>query len=592
MGQMRDKTEQYAGRYILKILLAAAVLVNLKSIFCDFDIDTEYAAAMSWRMLKGDHMFVDMWEPHQTSAFLATFLMWIFVKAMGSANGVILWLHTAGMLLHVTITWLLWLFLRDRADRKVAALMCVFFLAARPKDIVYPEFSNMQIWLSVLFFLCMMLHLEAKQKNSKKWLLAAALCLSMEVLAYPSCVMAAIGGIILLWLYAEDKWKDILLLLGTCVAAGSMYVGYFAMRIGLPAFVQGLHNMISADGSHQWESHLGFADYFGHLGESLLWIAVCFAISVILFFVISQAARLLTKGKGQADAMGRRENAVFESAGWGQYFVFLFSVVLLGTDVYRALVQSQRIAYGAIYILIIAAALWHFKHCGETLRRMVCVGMVISGCTFAGTVLLTNLDMLYNVMYLVLAVMISFLPIAAADNSQNPLPGRRMGYRILIVFCISILLRRGMMMKTPTGFSNPLKLGGIVKSGPAMGIVMDYMGAFVINSTMEEWDAYVHDGDSILIVGSGGVSTLGYMYAGTNISMPSTTCTPTYNEKILDYWETHPDKYPDCVIVQCWYGELGVDEDSWIMKWITNEYCPAVSADGKFWRYYRADGLF
>lgn len=474
-------------------------------------------------------------------------------------------------------------FLRDRTDRRVAALMCVFFLAARPKDIVYPEFSNMQLWFSVLFFMCMILHLEASQKGAKRWLFVAALCLSMEVLVYPSCVTVAIGGAILLWWYSEDKWKDILLLMGTCAAAGSIYAGYFVMRIGLSAFVQGLRNMILADGSHQWEGRLSFVNYFGQFGESLLWIVICFVITVVLFFMISLAKRFWHEGKG-------RSTDVF----WGQRqnFALLFSLILLGTDVFRALVQSQRIAYGAIYVLMIAVALWHFKHCRAALCRMVCAGMMISGCTFAGTVLLTNLNMLYNVMYLVLAVMVSFLPLAEADTSQNPLSGRRMGYRILIVFCIGILLRRGMMMKTPSGLNNPLKLGGIVKSGPAMGIVMDYMGAFVINFTMEEWNAYVHDGDNILIVGSGGVSTLGYMYADTNISMSSTTCTPTYNEKLLDYWEAHPEKYPDCVIVQCWYGELGVDEDSWIMKWITNEYCPAASADGKFWRYYRADGLF
>lgn len=581
MGQMSDKIKQYTGRYLLKLLLAAAVLVNIKSIFCDFDVDGQYATVMSWRMLRGDHMFLDMWEPHQTSAFLTTFLMWIFVKVTGSVNGVILWLHTAGVLLHGTITWLLWLFLRDRADRRAAALMCIFFLAARPKDMVYPEFSNMQLWFSVLFFMCMVLHLEAAQKSGKKWLFVAALCLSAEVVAYPSCVAVAVGGIILLWVYSEDKWKDILVLMGTCAAAGFVYVGYFALRIGLPAFVQGLQNMISTDGSHQWGSRLSFVNYFGKFGESLLWIVVCFIITVALFFLIFFAERFLHEEKERnADAFW----------GSGQYFAFLFSLVLLSTDVLRALVQGQRIAYGAIYVVLIAVALWRFKHCGDALRRLVCVGMVISGCTFVATILLTNIDMLYTVMYLVLAVMVSFLPLAAVDTSQNPLPGHRMGYRILIVFCIGILLRRGMMVKTPTGLSRPMQLGGIVRSGPAKGIVMDYMGAFVINSTMEEWDNYVHDGDSILIVGSGGVSTLAYMYADTNISMSSTTCTPTYNEKILDYWAAHPEKYPDCVIVQCWYGELGVAEDSWIMKWITNEYSPAVSEDGAFWRYYRADG--
>lgn len=576
MGQRIKGTEEYAGRHILRVLLIAAVLVNIKSIFFDFDIDAEYATAMSYRMLKGDRMFLEMWEPHQTSAFLTTFLMKIYVALMGTTTGVILYLHTVGALLHGAVTWLLWLFLKKRTDRLWAGLMCVFFLVARPKDIVYPEFSNMQLWFSVLLFLCILLYLENCRR--KRWLLLAALCLCLEVIAYPSCVIVAFGVALILWFYSEDKWKDILLFLGACAVVGSAYMGFFVVRIGWSGLGRALGNIVSADGSHQGEKRMGVVNYFGQFGKSLLWIAIC--------FVIAWLWNRLIGAKRKTD-----EDSGPEDVGSDGRFPFLFGMILLCSDVVRAMVWSQRIAYGGIYVVMIAAALFGLRHCGDRERRIVCAGMVISGCSFVGTILLTNLNMLYNTMYLVLAVMVSFLPLGAGLPRKTMLFRKVIRCHVLILFCIGILFRRGVMVKTPSGFSSPLELGGVVKGGPAIGIVTDYMGAFVINSTLAEWGNYVYEGDNVLIVGSGGVSTLGYLYADTGVSVQSTICTPTYNEKLLEYWEEYPDKYPDCVIVSCWYGELKVEEESWIMTWLDNEYQPADYAEGMFWRYYRAEGF-
>ena len=75
------KKTLFEGKYriLAFLLIIGAILVNIKSIFTDFDVDSEYAIAMAYRMIKGDRMVAQMWEPHQTSAFLCAFFMKIYM---------------------------------------------------------------------------------------------------------------------------------------------------------------------------------------------------------------------------------------------------------------------------------------------------------------------------------------------------------------------------------------------------------------------------------------------------------------------------------------------------------------------------------
>ena len=121
-----------------------------------------------------------------------------------------------------------------------------------------------------------------------------------------------------------------------------------------------------------------------------------------------------------------------------------------------------------------------------------------------------------------------------------------------------------------------------------MGWVSDYVSAYSIDISMEEWNEYVNPGESVLIIGSSPLNPIAYMYMDTTVSMHSVMCDPTYNESLLEYWNTHPEKYPDVVIAKSWYGDLlFLEEDSWIMQWLVNEFRPEGYIDGCFWRYYR-----
>ncbi|MBP5276228.1 MAG: hypothetical protein J6Z07_05455, partial [Lachnospiraceae bacterium] len=78
---------------IIIVLWLFSIGTIIKSIFTEYGYDSSYHLAMSWRHINGDRMFLEMWEPHQTSAFVLDMLMSIYRMIVPSMNGVALYLQ-------------------------------------------------------------------------------------------------------------------------------------------------------------------------------------------------------------------------------------------------------------------------------------------------------------------------------------------------------------------------------------------------------------------------------------------------------------------------------------------------------------------
>lgn len=555
MQKQCDSVRMRIENWIMLFLLLAAVAVNIKSIFMDCDVDVEYAVAMSARMLQGDRMFLEMQEPHQTSAFLCTVLMKLFVAVTGGTTGVIVYLNCCGVLIHGAVTGITYAFLKKRVDLHVARLMSIFLLTVRPKALVFPEFSNMQLWFSILLFLSFVCYLE--QQERKHLLLLSSVFLCLEIISYPSCIIVWLPIVVLLWVYSATKWKDILLFTGACFVQGCAYVGYFILRVGsIDAFWRALQHIVMGDTSHHKAARPDMGMYWGYFGDSLIWLVGSLIAALLLNWVIRR-------------------------------FILLYGLFLLLGLAIKIFCFEVRLIHVSLFLLMIGVAIWGCRYCTEQERKMVVVGMAVSVASFVATLLLTNMDLTTILMYLILAVMVAFIPMGKILPKKALFGKKTIKYSGLVLFCVIMLFQRMFTLKTFVGLSDPLDLGGIVRSGPAMGLVTDYMGAYVRNISETEWGQYVQPGDSVLLVEDGAVSTLGYLYGDTYVSAPSTICTPTFDEGLLEYWREYPQKYPDVVAVQCWYGELKVNENSWIMQWLDTE-CEVESVEeGTFWRYYR-----
>ena len=72
---------------LILVLVCAAVM--LRSAFTGLEIDEEYALSLGYRLVSGDRLFYDMWEPHQLSSLPAAALLAMFIGITGGTTGVL-----------------------------------------------------------------------------------------------------------------------------------------------------------------------------------------------------------------------------------------------------------------------------------------------------------------------------------------------------------------------------------------------------------------------------------------------------------------------------------------------------------------------
>ncbi len=81
--------------------------------------------------------------------------------------------------------------------------------------------------------------------------------------------------------------------------------------------------------------------------------------------------------------------------------------------------------------------------------------------------------------------------------------------------------------------------------------------------------------------------TTPYMMTGAQVAHYSIVDPTAYDERLLTYWELYPEKQPNVIVVDCWYGELQENPDSWIMRYIENDFGYTQVNDGRYVRFYR-----
>ena len=99
MKNISEKTKKNIEIAMMIVLAVMAVIVSVKSVLVDFGFDDAYSVAMSYRHLSGDRLFLEMWEPHQTSIFVIDLLMLVYSIFVPSFEGASIYLNICGTLL-------------------------------------------------------------------------------------------------------------------------------------------------------------------------------------------------------------------------------------------------------------------------------------------------------------------------------------------------------------------------------------------------------------------------------------------------------------------------------------------------------------
>ena len=558
------------GKRIRLCLLLVAIGLNIKYIFVDFGIDAEFQISMAYRLATGDTMFKEMWEAYQMSAFLCAFFIKIYLMLFKTTTGLVLYLQVVGVLLDWAIAYLVYRTVdKYLHHQNVGFAMAWLLVVVSPKDVPMPEYANMQIWFSLLVCITLFLYDKTKQKIL---LVLSALSLCAAVLSYPSCLIL-VFGIAFLLLYKGEK-KGLLIYLVVCAATAIVFLCVTMRNISLEEFGIFFENMLAMETSHAVGAGEKFLAYLTDAGKIGLLLASAYLIAY-----------------GMIKLVGARKESAGDKKSYAMLTDILFCilVMLVGLYVIPNWRVYNRYSYSILFIAVIIVGVRYVKKLsGDKLYFYYC-GTMISVLNFLATLILTDLELSGSVPYLLIAVVFAFVPISEAwKDADEKVLGNALKRFVLLCGVLLLVFRnvyiiRPMYLQANTIFD----IRGIVKTGPAIGIISEYMGPYMQNASVEEWEQYVPDGSNIWLIGDP-LDTLGYLYADTNIAAPSTVCTPGYNESVQEYWQMNPDKYPDVVIASCWYGTLNSQlvNNEWIMNWLEEEFQPSHYVDGKYWRYY------
>ena len=566
-GNLQD-SQSRKHRLIYIVLTVTALLCGLIWSVTNVSHDCTYHISMSQRLLSGDRMFLEMWEPHQTSAFLTAALMWIYEKIFRTTTGIVLYLQVCGILIRGGIALLLYRALRRELEKPLAYGCALLFFLISPKDFALPEFANMQLWFSTLSAIC----LHAYLRGGKRLTLAAgAFCLCLAVLSYPSCLVLFPGAIALLARYSPDRRGGILTFSGVCAGAGIAVAGYFLLTLGPDTLLQCIKGMLALEPSHTVSATDKLA---GYLQDALRILPVFLAVGAAGFVLsrLLHSLRRPAEGNGQE----RRQLWLLCSAG-----------ILLAGFLLNILSLQDRTAYSLIFMAVIAAGSWNLRKLTDGEKRLYLCLTTFGSLEFLATLLLSNMPLLPSVPYALPAIIAALIPIEKAFTCVEM---KKWGYRCFI--CLVMLLAfRCVYIRTPlTGkgqMCSILSDLSVVRSGPAWGIISNEDGVCIERDSYPEWKQWIRPGDKVWIIGVP-ANTLGYLYEDVVVAGPSTMSTPSYSSAVLEYWRMNPDKYPDVIVAESYLGTLvyELQTNTWLLSWLEEEYRPEQVVDGTYYKYY------
>jgi hypothetical protein len=562
-------TRKISPNFMRTALLVLTVLAALKVLFVGFGLDEEYQIVMSYRIATGDTMFRTALEPHQMSSFLCTPLILLYLALFHTTTGIVLYLRLCGTAIHLGITLLLVRSLRSSLDEQLCFYLGLLYFNILPKQIITPEFGIMQVWFLTLFFCCLRWDRRTEGKSLLPVLLAG-LCMAAETLSYPSCVI--LFPLLLFFLLRRrpaHRAAAGLTFTATCLVCGAVYLLFILGGRSLSELLEVFSFLVAGDATHS----IGLGMRLLHLLRD----CGLYTLTEGLLFAVSYAAELLLAKKRGEEKKIPRMLAVsvflacllqvilwtFAHQGYESFSIYLVHPAVAGLFAGTKLKKTER-------------ADWH-------------EWILASLLSLLAVVLLTDLGLTESIPHGLLGALagvVLYWNVSRRSSEHGSLPAARAA---LIVLCLTAIFGKGYTLRGGS-HQSILEVRNIMKHGPAIGIFSDYMCAHIYNCNWEDWQENVSEGDRVLVVVDTVMApgTIQYLYKPVECSHFSVVNPTVYDERLERYWEQHPEKRPNVIITDCWFGTPVNPDNTWIYTYAEENIEPA-GQDGRYIRIYRRD---
>lgn len=583
------------------VLIILSILAAVKMLFWGGGLDEEYQLVMAYRNINGDKLFLNMWEPHQTSAFLCSLLMRPYLALIGN-TGIMVWLRFCGTMLHLGISIYLYRVLCRMISKDSAFLAGLIYFNTIPKQIMLPEFGIMQVWFLTLLSLFLIKYYDSDVRK-KKYLIFAAFAMVFEVLSYPSCLLLYVPVVWIIWRRSgKERFKDIGILTGVCALCGIVYLGILLRNNTAAGLVHTLSYIVNGDITHSFsfEDKLLFSVRYT-LGPILIWLAVLALAKAGAAFTVKRRRR---GGDGQVEESFQCR-VIWATALSCLLGLFYWVVLNIGYE-YMQIHLAVFMTFGVFCAVREKRRKKADAENAMTDRRLLQAGLLLDGivltaCGLLAVVFLTDLPLMnslsHGVSGAVFGAALVTLYWEDEKTDREDAPGKRK-YRtaglfvVLFLWAFTAVFGKGYTLRSRWGYANVLQSGGIMKQGPAAGTISDYMCAYIYNCDCEDWQNMVRDGDRVLIMVDQirNLGTIRYLFKDVEISHFSVVDPTPYDERLLEYWKMFPEKKPNVIVVDCWYGQLLADPEGWIMQYVEKEFGYTSVEEGRYIRIYRKDG--
>ena len=516
------------------VLFVVCILLSLigiwKSVYVSADIDESYAFTMAARIAGGERMFIDLWEPHQMSAFLYAPLVWIYKSIAGNLDGALVFMRFTGVLVQVLLSVWCYCVLR-RYQPFLAGICAILYLNFTPKHIQSPEFTSIYYWMTMALILCVLSYMQQKKK---RYLILAGLFMSMAVLCYPTALLLFLYLQVLFFVYAKENRKESFLFALTCFLAGVCFLLYICIRGGgITPVLQNIPNVLS-DASHKQSLLAMGKDHLLHLVQMLYVLAG--------FIVLCQVGRPVLDQK-------KTHASVFMG------ILLLLQTVWMVIQFHTIRNVNFMIVYPVICQLFVIG--WYAYAAfdkTEKDRQLFYGGVLLSAAALLAVLTTSNLSAEYSVSFLLPGVLAGLLLIGRVIGTGGNRQKAYLAYAVLLavllvqLFAARILLVRSTSTQRKTIFDTYEK----TEKGVLSGI---YLGEFDYTQYEAKYDAlqkYVGKEDRLLYIGCDMFlySTLekGQIATGNTIS------TPAFSDQLMTYYGLYPDKMPTVLFVDREYG--------------------------------------
>lgn len=508
------------------MLILASLLSTAKLFILGITIDEEYAVCMSYRNAIGDRMFLDMWEPHQTSGFLCTALIRVFLTVFHTTDYLVFFLRFSGFVIEELLALYVYSTLRKKCSKHLSLCLALLAFLVLPKQMLTPDFSNILIWSSTALVMTLIRLNEEPQKGIK-WSIIAGIFACICVLAYPSCIIAAVLITYCVYRISDvQKLRNALAYLGTCAVIGISYIAYFLTHMSVSELVFGIKQMLS-DGSHSGSA--GKLDWMTTEFKALLIPAfIILIISIIIYAVLKVRSKI--------------SNPLI------QFWEIILIVSMIHQVGFWCMDSNLYINEPLIfYYLAVAVGFLSIRNKKDNLW----CGMIPTLLVWFCAMLVTNTGFRVTGTYLLPGIICAFAYGLVENKKNSGIEVENISHlsHIAVALMIFVLLfERGYLVIENEGYKADI---GFVKqkalSGPLLNIYCRYNDGYDYNTVASLLRDYCGQGDVLLCTDS---HSSWYMLSGTAISMYSTISTPTYDENMSDYWEIHPERVPTLLIAR------------------------------------------